>query len=76
MSTFAASQGGNGPVGSTGAAPDGAPVARREPRPWVRYASVRGGSTPIGDSASPKPRLVLEAVRTLRLMSATTMVTN
>lgn len=38
-------------VRTAGAAPDGAPVARRGPRPWGRCATVRGGSTPIGDSA-------------------------
>ena len=41
----------------TGAPPDGAPVARRGPRPWVRYASARGGSTPIGERASPCPQV-------------------
>ena len=74
MSCFALNR--DGLVYSTGAAPDGAPVARREPQPWVRYASVRGGSTPIGDSASQQTRLELEAVRTLGLMSETMMVKN
>ena len=59
--------------GPTGAAPNGAPVARRGPRPKVRYASARGGSTPIGECASPKPTLGLEALHTLPLMSPSTM---
>lgn len=32
---------------------DGAPIARRRPRPWVRCAPARGGSTPVVDLEDP-----------------------